>query len=92
MIICADSLGIDWDTIGNQCVGYNSFFKSKVFGRVACVDSVNPGLKFLSITAGMNGFANIVTQVRQLWRSKKDSNSNDLRDRKITKSTNLKNR
>ncbi len=60
MPVCANNSRIDRDMVGHQGVGDNSFFKPKVFGRMASIDSMNLGFKFLSIATGMNSFSYIV--------------------------------
>lgn len=60
MLVCANDFRIDRDMIGYQSIGDNSFLKPEVFGRIARIDSVNPGLKLLSVAAGMKCLTNII--------------------------------
>ena len=50
ILVCTNNFGINRDVISNQRVRYNSFLKSKVFGRVASINRRDLSLEFLSDT------------------------------------------
>lgn len=52
--------GVDGDMVSHQSVGDNPFFEAKVFGRIAGIDGVDAGFKFLTVTAGMDRFFEII--------------------------------
>ena len=60
VFVSANNFGIDGNMVGHQSVGDDSFFESEVFRRLACINGMDLGLEFLSVTAGMNCVTDII--------------------------------
>lgn len=60
MLVGANDFRIDRDIVGQECVGDNPFFQAEVFRRMAGIDRINGGLKFLTITTGVNHLIEVV--------------------------------
>ena len=60
VFVSANNFGIDGNMVGHQSVGDDSFFESEVFRRMACINGMDLGLEFLSVTAGMNCLTDII--------------------------------
>ena len=60
MLIGSEDSGIDGNVVGGQGIGRQSFLQSKIFGGMPGAQRMNPGFKFLSVTAGVDGFIDVV--------------------------------
>ena len=60
VFIGPDDVSIDGDMIGNEGVGNDAFFETKIFRGVTRIQGMDEGLKFLPIATGMHGTPNVI--------------------------------